>query len=205
MISNLLFDTKYLIFRADLFDEPAEMTEIKQLQIDLSVFGLNDEDRLQMKDLRIVKLPRFNIDEQHQISYSLVDLLFAYLFDLRINQWESNALTEVMIGKLAPSLSGLVRYQNTKEAMCTAIRRSLCYSLYRQFGLALRVAKDLSALVKKGKFSRIIQSNTFVLRSFYSSSLFVDSSKALQHFRTRVCLPVQSIIFGQLLLMDSVR
>jgi protein SHQ1 len=105
-----------------------------------------------MKDLRIVKLPKFPHSTQKQISYSLVDLLFSYLFDLRINDLEHNSVSDVMIGKLAPSLSGLVRYESAKQSLCTAIRRSLCYSLYRQFDLANLVAKDLEMLLGKGWF-----------------------------------------------------
>ncbi|KAI6175340.1 Protein SHQ1-like protein [Aphelenchoides bicaudatus] len=183
------FDSEYYL--AELFDESDELTEIKKLEMNASDFELNDEDRLQMKDLRIVKLPQFTTDEQRQISYSLADLLFAYLFDLRINQWETNALTEVMIGKLAPSLSGCVRYSSAKEAICTAIRRSLCYSLYRQFDLGLQVANDLSVLLSKGR-SKILHCLLTIRKSFNNSGqefVYLYNQLYLDNY----CIWIQSV------------
>jgi hypothetical protein len=125
---------------------------IKELRIEPTFFDLTDEDRSYMKDLRIIKLPNFPTSVQRQISYSLIDILFSYLFDLRINDLEHNSVSDTMIGKLSPSLSGLVKFESVKQSLCAAIRRSLCYSLYRRFDLAKLVAQDLSKLVKNGWF-----------------------------------------------------
>jgi protein SHQ1 len=76
--------------------------------------------------------------------------MFSYLFDLRINEWEHNSVSDQMIGKLAPSLSCMVQYGSVKQALCTSVRRSLCYSLYRQFELAQKVADDLLELIQEG-------------------------------------------------------
>jgi hypothetical protein len=136
-----------------LFDEPDELKSIKQLSVKSDLFNLTDEDRTYMKDLRITKLPTFPLQTQRQISYSLVDLLFSYLFDLRITDLEHNSVSNAMIGKLSPSLSALVKFESAKQSLCAAIRRSLCHSLYRQFELAKLVSHDLLNLIKSGMLS----------------------------------------------------
>lgn len=50
---NFNYFNKQVCFRAELFDEPVELSEIKQLKIDSKIFELTDDDRLQMKDLKI--------------------------------------------------------------------------------------------------------------------------------------------------------
>jgi hypothetical protein len=52
-ICRFFVDNFKPFFRADLFDEPAELTEIKTLKLDPTILEITDEDRLQMKDLKI--------------------------------------------------------------------------------------------------------------------------------------------------------
>lgn len=176
-----------------MFEEPPQLTEVKKLEMDVSCFVLNDEDRLRLKDLRVVKLPSFSVDVQQRISYSLVDLLFAFLFDLRINEWETNSLTGLMIGKLAPSLSGMVQYSSAKEALCVAVRRSLCYSLYRQFELGKLVAEDTKKLIGEGRYS-FNSASTVPLqyRPLDYPPLLAGDAQTFQHFGSRIYLLVQS-------------
>jgi len=183
------FDSEHYL--ADLFEESEELTSIKELTIEPSFFNLTDDDRLYMKDLRIVKLPNFPVTVQRQISYSLVDLLFSYLFDLRINDLEHNSVSDVMIGKLSPSLNCLVKFQNAKQSLCAAIRRSLCYSLYRQFDLLKLVSQDLSHLIKNGRSS--ILHCLLVLRKRFNNSSQEFAYLYNQLFLDNYCIWIQSV------------
>ncbi|KAI6238123.1 Protein SHQ1-like protein [Aphelenchoides fujianensis] len=100
-------------YLADLFDPTPELTAALELEIPPAEFELNDEDRLQLKDLRVVRLPELSEQEREQAAFSMVDVLFSFLFDLRITDLEHNACSDAMIGKLSPSLSGLAALQSS--------------------------------------------------------------------------------------------
>lgn len=55
------------------------------------------------------------------------------------------------ISKLSPTLSFLVKWKTVKEAVVGAVRRSLCFPLYRHWELSMKVLDDLKFLVTKGK------------------------------------------------------
>ncbi|KAI6223041.1 Protein SHQ1-like protein [Aphelenchoides fujianensis] len=138
-------------YLADLFDPTPELTAALELEIPPTEFELNDEDRLQLKDLRVVRLPELSEQEREQAAFSMVDVLFSFLFDLRITDLEHNACSDGMIGKLSPSLSGLVRFASVRDALRAAVRRSLCFSLFRHFDLAVRAARDVLTVMQKGR------------------------------------------------------
>ncbi|KAI6206774.1 Protein SHQ1-like protein [Aphelenchoides besseyi] len=178
-------------YLADLFDKPPELEEALELVIDSKHFDLNDNDRLQLKDLRITKLGKFTDEEAKQISYSMVDVLFAMVFDLRITDLEHNVCSDQQIGRLAPTLSCLVRYSAAKESLVAAIRRSLCCPLYRNFELAKLAARDVGAILRRGRSSIL---HCFLhLRSRFNNSTFDFVYLYNQLFIDDYCIWIQSV------------
>jgi len=154
------------------------------------MFDLSDDDRYELKDLRPRKMSKFDDLTTKWISYSLVDVLFAYLFDLRVTDLEHNTCSDQLIGKLSPSLSGLVRFESAKEALCAVIQRSLCYSLYRNFDLAKMVADDLIEILSDR--SRILHCLLTLRKRFNNAGLdFVYLFNQL--FLDDYCLWIQSV------------
>ncbi|PIO57709.1 hypothetical protein TELCIR_20871, partial [Teladorsagia circumcincta] len=82
-------------------------------------FGLKLEvdadDRQRLKDFPRKRLPTLSMEEQQAVSLSLVDIVFAFAYDSRINEWESCCETGWNITKLAPSLAFLCQWKNAKE------------------------------------------------------------------------------------------
>ncbi|KAI6180947.1 Protein SHQ1-like protein [Aphelenchoides besseyi] len=178
-------------YLADLFDKPPELEEALKLKIDPKHFDLNDNDRLQLKDLRITKLGKFTAKETKQISYSMIDILFAMVFDLRITDLEHNVCSDQQIGRLAPTLSSLVRYSTAKESIVAAIRRSLCCSLYRNFDLAKLATQDVVAILQRGRCSIL---HCFLhLRSRFNNSSFDFVYIYNQLFIDDYCIWIQSV------------
>ncbi|VDP12461.1 unnamed protein product [Heligmosomoides polygyrus] len=89
-------------------------------------------------------------DEQHAVALSLVDIVFAFAYDSRINDWETSCETGWNIAKLSPTLSFLCRWKSAKEAVIAVMRRSLCYPLYRNWDLSMMALNDSKFIISKG-------------------------------------------------------
>ena len=66
-----------------------------------------------------------------------------------MNFGESTCESSWTYVKLAPTFSCLVRYESALEAFTSAIRRSLCYGLYRNFDFALSCAQEVSRVIEE--------------------------------------------------------
>ncbi|CAD5225868.1 unnamed protein product [Bursaphelenchus xylophilus] len=161
------FDSEHYL--ADLFDVPDELTQIIKSSLPSNIFTFNDDDRLILKDLKVIKLKRFTAEENKQIMYSLLDILFSYLLDLRINDWEPNVQSDVMVAKISPSISNFVRFSTLKDSITSAIRRTLCYCLYRNFDLCKKELEDLDVILEKGR-SCLLHCLLALRKRFYNSS-----------------------------------
>ena len=77
----------------------------------------------------------------------LIDILFGFLYDFRINRFTSTCESHWTIHKLSATLSYFRDYNMTyplhlndvKLALITSFRRSLIYPLYRNFELCQKV------------------------------------------------------------------
>lgn len=114
--------------------------------------------------------------EEHSACLSLIDILFAYAYNVRTtlgentveSAWTVNKLSATLSWLQVPSCEALVRYsvckihidcisvssfQNLstlKEATSVPIRRSLCYPLYRHWDLSMKVLNDVKDILKLG-------------------------------------------------------
>lgn len=138
-------------YLADLYD----FETIKAL-IDLrSPYEDSDIDLLfqwtekEMNFFRELETPQQGLAYE-QIIYGfhgLVELLFAYCYDKRINNFEECSESSWNINKLAASLCWFDVFRTPKDSITTAFRRSLIYPLYRHFDLSYRVFEDLKCLL----------------------------------------------------------
>lgn len=141
-------DDHYL---ADLMMEPSELQNIlnykpfwfdakctlNELQTNiLKSFG-NKEYLLSKKDKKSALL-------------SLIDIIYAYCYNLRTNLGEENSESAWLINKLSSTLSWFRSFDTFDETVISCIRRSLCYPLYRRWDLSILVLSDVHKIVKNG-------------------------------------------------------
>ncbi|VDN04838.1 unnamed protein product [Thelazia callipaeda] len=138
--------------RADLFERNDSLSASMQFEYLDDTFNLSLESRMYLKSFPKKKF--HHPPSVHKIiSLSLIDILFAYLYDMRTTEGEHCSESGWTIAKLSPTLSYLVSWRTAKEALVGAIRRSLCYPLYRSWNLSLKVADDLKFLLSRGRLS----------------------------------------------------
>lgn len=116
-----------------------------------------EKDKIEFTDKELDFLKDLPNTEYHlsdlQINYcqySLIDILFAYCYDRRTTQFEGSCESGWTIVKLAASLCWLDVFENPKEALVSAFRRSVIYPLYRNFDLCHTVLNDLKQIFKLG-------------------------------------------------------
>ncbi|VDK84566.1 unnamed protein product [Litomosoides sigmodontis] len=148
---QLKFDAEHYI--ADLFEKNPALDECLQFEYPETVFDLSFKSRDHLKDLPGKSFPKYSSDLEKAIALSLVDILFAYLYDMRTTCGEHSSESGWTIAKLSPTLSYLVRWKTVKESVVGAVRRSLCFPLYRYWDLSMKVLDDLKFLLSKGRVS----------------------------------------------------
>ncbi|KAL3995389.1 SHQ1 family protein [Acanthocheilonema viteae] len=148
---QLKFDAEYYI--VDLFEKNPSLDECLQFEYPETMFDLSFKSRDHLKDLPKKLFPKYSSDLEKSIALSLIDILFAYLYDVRTTCGEHSSESGWTIAKLSPTLSYLVRWRTAKESIIGAVRRSLCFPLYRHWNLSMKVLDDLKFLFSKGKVS----------------------------------------------------
>lgn len=113
---------------------------------------------------RMLQLPRksYLLDETYkpQLYVLILSILFAYNYDLRENQGEHNIESPWTVGKLIPQFSfldsqllvpneGASSILNT--CVITGVRRALCYPLYRNYSIAMKLWNDVYYILRSGK------------------------------------------------------
>ncbi|CAD6191283.1 unnamed protein product [Caenorhabditis auriculariae] len=78
-------------------------------------FILTESNREFLKELPKKKLLKLSDEENHQVALSLIDILYAYAYELRVNDGEMSCEAGWTCSKLSPSFSFLCRWQNPKQ------------------------------------------------------------------------------------------
>lgn len=123
---------------------------------------LTDQDRERIIDqLPRIEFLKFDKETKKALMLSICDILFAYAYDLRTNDWEHTVESCWTIRKLSPTLTCFEHWLPQKNSnfdndlamfmLVSCIRRSLTYPLYRNWKLSLTVANDMIDLLKKGQ------------------------------------------------------
>jgi len=103
--------------------------------------------------------------ERVPVFLTLLDILFAERYDLRINEGEPGPESGWCIAKLSPSLSSCTKHASLKQTIYSSIRRCLIYPLYRNWDLAITVWRDVRDILRIGK-AAVVKSLLRVLKSF---------------------------------------
>ena len=83
------------------------------------------------------------------VHFGLADLLFGHCYSLRVHGPDC-VEAGWTVAKLSASLSCLGRLGSVRATLVSSIRRSLCYPLYRHYGLATRVWDDVITILHIG-------------------------------------------------------
>ncbi|KAG0098921.1 Hsp90 cochaperone shq1 [Podila epicladia] len=81
----------------------------------------------------------------------LIDILFAYSYDLRVTEGDANIETAWTICKLSATMAALDQFTTLRETLLASFRRSLAYPLNRNWTLANKVLQDVYVILKLGK------------------------------------------------------
>ncbi|CAB3409623.1 unnamed protein product [Caenorhabditis bovis] len=157
-------------YLADTLDPDDELLSILNADFEMEL-KISDDNIAKLKDLKVKKLPKLTEKEQKCVALGLIDMIFAFCYEQRVNGWEMTCESGWTLRKLSPTLSYLVRYETAKQALAFAVRRSLCYPLYRNFDLAQKIVEDLKIVFKHGK-GALVHILTEIHNAFVSSGEF---------------------------------
>lgn len=96
-------------------------------------------------------------NKEYLLSYEkgtylgLVDLMFAYSYNLRVTEGDNNVESVWCVGRISPTLSSLEQFTVLKDVLISSFRRALTYPLYRNFTLCEKILQDVYILFKLGK------------------------------------------------------
>lgn len=145
-------DDHYL---SDLYEQREELAAILNYKARWEAdekCELDDEDRFRMKNLP----KREYLLEKHEkmrLLLGVVDILFAYAYDVRTTEGEHSVESSWTICKLSATLSWLDSFESLKETTIASLRRSLCFPLYRSWRLSNKVLIDVQSIIAQGRAS----------------------------------------------------
>ncbi|CDW72736.1 protein shq1 homolog [Stylonychia lemnae] len=130
------------------------------------------------KQILSVKLEQPSEDQQKTLMIQMVDILYAYLYDLRVNGHEPSTETSWNIIKLSSTLSSFIDYSvinnfdmRVKFSQIFSLRRGLTFTFLRSYDLAKKVQQDLLDIFKqqesKAQIMDLLQSATKILQGRY--------------------------------------
>lgn len=90
-------------------------------------------------------------DRRNHILFSLVDILCAYCYDVRMTQNDPNTESAWTISILSPTLSWLNQLSSLHTVLVSFIRRVLIYPYLRRYDLARLCIRDCALIIKLGK------------------------------------------------------
>ncbi|KAK5809819.1 SHQ1 protein-domain-containing protein [Linnemannia elongata] len=98
-------------------------------------------------------LPRreYILENTKSAYLTLIDILFAYSYDLRTSEGDTSVETAWTICKLSPSIAALDQFTTLKETLLASFRRALAYPLNRNWNLAEKVLQDVYVILKLGR------------------------------------------------------
>ncbi|KAJ1962607.1 hypothetical protein GGI12_002558 [Dipsacomyces acuminosporus] len=101
----------------------------------------------------MLDLPRKThlITNEQAVYLGLIDILFAYSLDCRINKGEPTVESVWSIGTLSPTLSNLEHFSSLRSVIVACFRRALAYPLYRNWDLCEKALEDVYVVLKLGR------------------------------------------------------
>jgi len=147
---NEKFDEDYYL--SCLFeqqDQVKNMLEFKPFWMEEQE-DLTDNDLYDMKNLSNKKY-LLDRQEKKQVLLSLIDILFGFTYDVRVNEGEDCSESNWNICKLSSTLSWLETYSNITDVVESCLRRSIIYPLVRHYDISLKCLQDVLTILRKGR------------------------------------------------------
>ncbi|KAI5108988.1 protein SHQ1-like, partial [Silurus meridionalis] len=115
-----------------------------------TIVSFTDEEKEQMRKFTNRS---FALDKasRYHVWLSLVDIILAYIYDVRTTEGEHNVESAWTIRKISGTLSWLETYHTLHEVLVSFGRRVLCYPLYRHFSLITTAMQDAAHIFQGGK------------------------------------------------------
>mmetsp|Transcript_23702 Transcript_23702/g.49637 ORF Transcript_23702/g.49637 Transcript_23702/m.49637 type:complete len:464 (+) Transcript_23702:282-1673(+) len=88
---------------------------------------------------------------QRRALCGLVDLLYAYCYDVRTTLGEHTVESGWTLRHISTQLSWLDPPESVKAALRSCVRRALCYPLLRHWRLSLALIDDVTRILERGK------------------------------------------------------
>ncbi|XP_053353781.1 protein SHQ1 homolog [Clarias gariepinus] len=117
---------------------------------DESTVIFTDEEKEQMRKFTN-RSYLLNKATRRHVWLSLVDIILAYVYDVRTTEGEHNVESAWTIRKISGTLSWLETYLSLQEVLVSYGRRVLCYPLYRHFSLITAAVQDAAHIFQGGK------------------------------------------------------
>ncbi|XP_076665494.1 protein SHQ1 homolog isoform X2 [Andrena cerasifolii] len=128
----------YILFTAEWDSLEKENVALNETEVDLLKELPNKEYLL-------------NNEETHRLLLSLVDILFGSCYNHRTTLGENTVESSWTVNKLSSTLSWFEEFSDPEEVVKACFRRSLCYPLFRNWNLSLKVLEDVKKVIKLGK------------------------------------------------------
>ncbi|KAI9500782.1 SHQ1 protein-domain-containing protein [Coemansia spiralis] len=136
------------------------------------------EDFTEEERTAMLNLPRktYLITNKQQIYLGLVDILFAYSLDHRINMGEQTVESAWTIGAVSSTLSNLDQFSTLRDVVVACFRRGLAYPLYRNWELCEKALEDVYVLLKLGRRA-VLKALLEIKKIFDSHDIYYIYSK----------------------------
>lgn len=155
---------------------------------DAALVSFSDEEKYQLRKF-VNKSYLLDKTAHRQVYYSLVDILLAYCYEVRVTEGDHNVESAWTIRKLSPTLCWFETWTDVPEILVSFGRRVLCYPLYRHFKLVMKAYRDTIKILQLGKSAvlkclldvhKIFQENdpAYILNDLYISDYCVWIQKA---------------------------
>ncbi|XP_052030397.1 protein SHQ1 homolog isoform X2 [Apodemus sylvaticus] len=153
-----------------------------------ALVSFSEEEKYQLRKF-VNKSYLLDKTAHRQVYYSLVDILLAYCYDVRVTEGEHSVESAWTIRKLSPTLCWFETWTDIHEILVSFGRRVLCYPFYRHFKLVLKAYRDTIKILQLGKSAvlkclldvhKIFQENdpAYILNDLYISDYCVWIQKA---------------------------
>ncbi|KAJ1802015.1 hypothetical protein LPJ75_006316, partial [Coemansia sp. RSA 2598] len=126
----------------------AHNTDIAQETRLLDMIEFTDSEKKTMMDL-----PRKShiISDRQAVYLGMVDILFSYCLDHRINYGEPTVESAWAIGAVSATFSNLEQFSTLHSVLISCFRRGLAYPLYRNWELCEKALEDVYVILKLGR------------------------------------------------------
>ncbi|XP_055484635.1 protein SHQ1 homolog isoform X2 [Psammomys obesus] len=166
----------------------ASLGKSQEQGADAALVSFSEEEKYQLRKF-VNKSYLLDRTAHRQVYYSLVDILLAYCYEVRVTEGEYNVESAWTIRKLSPTLCWFETWTDVHEILVSFGRRVLCYPLYRHFKLVMKAYRDTIKILQLGKSAvlkclldvhKIFRENdpAYILNDLYISDYCVWIQKA---------------------------